>query len=387
MDKERAAYLLNRYQEGTITSDERDEFVLLLHHPAFEGLRNEMLDSKWSLDGEMDTPQASFATYDRLLASIKAVPRPSSVRRFRKWLPYAAAAILVATAAGWLIFSSQSDQHPSELVHAADVQPGGNKATLTLADGRTIELSETHGGIVVGEGISYLDGTSVIDDESLPEIIDYEISTPRGGTYQVTLPDGTQVWLNAGTVLRYPSRFEKDKRVVELSGEAYFDVEPLLSKQVDNGKVPFLVRTDKQTVEVLGTQFNLSAYPDDHDVRTTLVDGSVRVASVNDAYTPVVLQPGQQSVFAAGTMTISKVEVEPFIAWKDGYFDFLYTPFPEMIVQIARWYDVELVYKGKVPQETFSGRMSRAVSLQSVLKFFEGSKIKTTLSGGKLIIE
>lgn len=384
MDKERALYLLERYHAGICTADEQAEFALLLHHPKFDELRHEMLDSLWP--NEQDELNAD-ADYVRVLSSIKGMRRPTSVRLLRQWLPYAVAIALFVVVGAWYFFDARTVVRQDEQVGLQDVTPGGNRATLTLADGTKIDLNEAQGGIVVGDGISYLDGTSVIETpEHLPKAVDYEISTPKGGTYQVTLPDGTTVWLNAGTVLRYPSRFEEGQRIVELAGEAYFDVKPLLAKNNVQTKVPFLVRTEGQTVEVLGTQFNLSAYPEDGDVRTTLVNGSVRVNATGGGGSPVILDPGQQSVLTKGLMTVKEVDIESFIAWKDGYFDFNYTPFPEMIVQIARWYDVEVVYNGVVPQETFSGRMSRKVTLQGVLKFFEGSEIKATLKGNNLII-
>jgi len=390
MTRERATYLLDRYHADLCTPEERAEFVLLLHHPKFKSLRNELLDSRWPKEGDTDVQEVTPAVYERILATIKSTPRASSVRRFRLWFPFAAAIIAMTLVGIWLFVGNQADQCQSQLGNVDDVQPGGNRATLTLADGREIELSDEQSGIVIGTGISYLDGTSIIDNGETPErstsIIDYQISTPKGGTYQVTLPDGTHVWLNAGTILRYPSKFDADQRVVELSGEAYFDVTQIESKHAKNKKVPFLVRTNSQTIEVLGTQFNLSAYKEDGDVKTTLVEGSVRVASPTDEHLPVVLEPGQQSIYAGGKVAVATIDVEPFIAWKDGYFDFLYTPFPEMIAQIARWYDIKLIYKGEVPNETFSGKMSRDVTLQYVLKFVEGSGIKVTLDNGQLII-
>lgn len=391
MDTERAIFLLERYHAGILTPEERAEFVLLLHHPKCEQLRNDILDVQWPEEEDLGLDHLPSDVSERILVAIKQTPRHSTVKRLRQWIPYAAAVVVFVAIGAWVYFLSDSVEDGQDLVEVQDVGPGGNRATLTLADGRQIELSETHNGIVIGDGIAYLDGTSVIDNadglSDLAETVYYEISTPKGGTYQVTLPDGTKVSLNAGSSLRYPSRFEREQRLIELSGEAYFEVTPLHVKNAPGDKVPFIVRTEKQTVEVLGTQFNLSAYPEDTDVRTTLVNGSVRVASVSDTNTPVILQPGQQSVLTDEGVTIKNVEVESFIAWKDGYFDFLYTPFSEMVAQIARWYDVEVVYKGEIPEDTFSGRMSRNVSLKGVLKFFEGSKVNVEQVGNKLIIE
>src|SRR5690606_13352531 len=177
-----------------------------------------------------------------------------------------------------------------------DILPGGNRATLTLADGRTINLSEAQTGIVVGDGITYLDGTGVLDNSASSVSTIMSLSTPKGGTYQITLPDGSKVWLNANSTLKYPSRFGGKERVVELEGEAYFDVSQQSTANSRQASfVPFLVKTNNQTVEVLGTEFNISAYADDPVTKTTLVEGSVKV-SAHAVNASTLLKPGEQGL-------------------------------------------------------------------------------------------
>src|SRR5690606_2975088 len=166
-----------------------------------------------------------------------------------------------------------------------DIPPGSNRATLTLASGQTVHLKEDEGGIVVGEELSYEDGSAVYEaNESALENTYYELSTPRGGTYKVSLPDGTVVWLNAASSLKYPGRFAENERVVEVSGEAYFSVAPAANK-------PFKLVHAEQTISVLGTEFNLTAYADDEGIKTTLMNGSIAVKSTVNDQPPTVLHP------------------------------------------------------------------------------------------------
>ena len=327
-------------------------------------------------------------------------------RRFR-WVPYAAAVLLVALSATWLYFDNQINPE-AEIVNLPSdiIQPGGNKAVLTLTDGRVIDLSANQSGIIVGSEMTYLDGSEIFDNgldtrEESPMFSAsslMSISTPRGGQYQITLPDGTHVWLNAGSTLKYPSRFTGVERIVELEGEAYFDVrqQALDSRRLMGkvggssvssleAKVPFIVKTRHQTLKVLGTQFNISAYADEPETQTTLVEGSVRLAATGGS---VTLAPGEQGRLQDdGTLYKQRVDVTPYTAWKAGNFYFDDTPLSEMMKQIARWYDVEVVYEGKVPVESFSGMMARSVTLPTVLELLRISEIRYRIEERKLIIQ
>lgn len=388
-DQQRIRHLVTLYLEGRLSDMDEAEFWGYVEDPSFEPIIKQLLSEKFGTEtvrtGLDDQAQARIL--DRIYKSDTLRIRP---KRFG-WLPYAAAAVLiVGMGVGFFLYERLS-QPDSEVVQlpSEDVQPGGNRAVLTLADGRRILLNEDQSGIVLSnDEITYKDGNSLANLDARSHLEGpmqwLELTTPRGGAYQVTLPDGTDVWLNAGSVLRYPIRFDREQRTVELSGEAYFEVAQL---RIKNRKVPFLVKTTEQTVEVLGTKFNLSAYADDANVKTTLVEGSVRVASATDQYTPIVLKPGQQSIQEIGSVAVAAVDVRPFIAWKEGYFHFKSTPFPDVIKQMTRWYDIDVVFKGDAPTQTFSGKMSRNVSLQSVLKFFEGSGVSFVVANGKLMVQ
>lgn len=291
----------------------------------------------------------------------------------------AAAAIVLLIVLGSYYQHKLSDVVDSEvMVLSQDVAPGSNRATLVLADGQTIELTDKQKGIVV-------EGQSIFYDNGKEELVDLDeevtllvLSTPKGGTYQIELSDGTRVWLNASTTLKYPSRFVGYERTVEIDGEAYFAV-------TKDEKKPFTVVSHGQRIQVLGTEFNLSAYKDDQKVQTTLVEGSVGL-HINGRTDPILLVSNEQSTLFGNNVRKRVVDVEPYIAWKEGHFYFDNTSLRDMMQQMSRWYDVEIVYTQGVPQERFSGMISREVSLQTVLEFLRISGINYRIEGKKLII-
>src|SRR5690606_22741368 len=203
------------------------------------------------------------------------------------------------------------------------------------------------------------------------------LTTPKGGTYRLTLSDGTNVWLNAASTLRYPAKFTGTERMVELEGEAYFEVSRLT--RGSDIRVPFRVVSKGQTVEVLGTEFNITAYADEDAVRTTLVEGSVQVVSDGAIETqrpqPVTLRPGQQSVVSPDGTQINSVDVSMFTAWKDGLFSFRETEMSDAMRQLARWYNVDVVYEGAVPETYFFGNIRRDKSLAHALAILKKSGI------------
>lgn len=330
-------------------------------------------------------------------------------RRTRPWMPYAAAAVLLAASAipvaNWV--KRQPAPVGAEVAGANEptIRPASDRATIRLSDGRTIFLDGERDGIVIDGGqISYRNGTAPILELQPAELEFITVQTPRGGTYQVTLPDGTTVWLNAETTLQYPFRFNTDERVVHLEGEAYFNVERRASMNArtpaagtatgfataETGLVylPFKVVSPNQTVEVLGTEFNVSAYADDQEVRTTLVNGKVSIhsASRNEQ---LVLYPGEQGRVGKMTMDKSKVDVADYIDWKHGQFVFRNETAGNALKQIARWYDVEIEYPADkdVLEERFSGTISRYDSLLTVLDIVrEAGQIDFSINNRKVII-
>jgi len=264
-----------------------------------------------------------------------------------------------------------------------DVLPGGDKATLTLADGSTILLDDAQNGYLTQQGnskIIKLEGKLSYDptNKNSREIVYNTISTPKGGQYQLELPDGSQVWLNATSSIHFPTSFVGKERRVEITGEAYFEV-------AKNRDMPFIVTVNGAEVQVLGTHFNVNAYSDEDNVKTTLLEGSVRFVSRANIN---MLKPGQQSQLAGDGLikVVSNVDVDEVVAWKNGMFDFDNAGIETVMRQLSRWYDVEIEYKGKT-DDLFIAEMRRNIKLSDALKALElTGKVKFDIQGKKIIV-
>lgn len=389
MEKETFNELLKKYEEGQCTPEEAAH-----------------MESWFVVFAKEAPPLAGQPDYDRIDADLRQrlglpsgeVRGTSKIYRVRMVLRYVAA-ILVFVAVGISIYQYTSDDKPSQQLsskYGDDVLPGTNRATLALADGSIIELSESQDGIIINDDeVIYEDGASlaVISNEGQrEEILQLVLTTPKGGQYQVTLPDGSKVWLNAASTLTYPSRFSDSARVVSLDGEAYFDISERLSV-VDNRslrekeKIPFLVKTINQTVEVLGTQFNISAYVDEEETKTTLVEGSVRVVPTTGRQSPVTIRPGDQSTVRGAQLDIQQVDANEYTAWKDGLFILNNADFIKAIRQLERWYDVEFV--GDVASNAkVSAILPRTVNLSDVLNAMaENTNMKFTITGRRIMVQ
>ncbi|WP_285010208.1 FecR family protein [Pedobacter faecalis] len=244
-----------------------------------------------------------------------------------------------------------------KIVYKNDVNPGTDAATLTLANGDTIQLNGSKKGVIIGGDIKYNDGDVV--ETGLAGSQELTAQTPRGGTYQFTLSDGTRVWMNAESKISFPSRFSGDQREVKLEGEAYFEV----AKRAQ----PFVVATGSQKVEVLGTHFNIKGYTGDSDIRTTLLEGSVRVSRADERISEVI-RPGEQAI-NRGNILVEKVDVSEAVAWKNGSTLFKERTLESIMRELSRWYDVQVVYEPGAPkQETYSGAVSRTRNLSAILE-------------------
>ncbi len=418
---EHIADLFRKYLADDYTKAELDEILRYFRHPVDESRLDELVAHEL---GRLDAIDADRqALVDSISGTVErrvfSRTRPT-VRKPNRWLPYAAAAaiLLAATAAWWAISLQQS----AVSTDMAEILPGGNRATLTLADGRTIDLDEAQTGIVVGaEDITYDDG-SVVSTVDSPHAglttYDLQLTTPKGGQYQVTLPDGSKVWLNSASTLKYPSRFANDSREVILEGEAFFEIKEIQGTPKAFGtpagnlkssagtpntyagarvsRVPFKVQTSSQTVDVLGTQFNISAYADDTETKTTLVSGKVRVVGAVDVgannHSPdksgVTLNPGQQATTRGAATTINTVDPDQYTAWKSGLFRFGGEPLEHVMKQVSRWYDVDVAFADDrlrtIPVE---GIVDRYDNLATLLRLFESvGDVRFTVQGRKLTV-
>ncbi len=316
---------------------------------------------------------------------------PSKIRKMRKiWS--AAAAILLLISGG--IYFLQSHEHPKrELadfenkVPVNDAKPGGNKATLTLANGSVVILETAKSGAISQQGGSQVikldDGRLLYKAEvgNAAETVEYNtVSTPRGGQYQLVLSDGSKVWLNAESSITFPTAFVGKQRKVEIKGEAYFEI-------AHNPKMPFEVKVKNLNVQVLGTHFNVNAYDDETAVKTTLIEGLVKVSE--GAFSKM-LKPGQQAVaFSRGNkdIVVENVDVDEAVAWKNGFFHFNNSGLEEIMRQLSRWYDVEVVYNGVIPKRQFVGEMQRDLKLSQVLGLLAKNKVNFQIDGRKIIVQ
>lgn len=330
--------------------------------------------------------QANPERMEQVYASIRPAETPvAPVSRRRRWLyPAAAAAVvavIIATAALWRLRPQQPlAGHTQDPAH--QVIPGGNKAVLTLADGSTITLDSAANGALARQGnvqvrngqLAYKAGGSHTSGA-----VEYNmLAIPRGGQFRVTLPDGTNVWINAASSLRYPTTFHGADRTVELTGEAYFEVAKMPEK-------PFRVKVRNMDVQVLGTHFNVMAYTEEATVQTTLLEGAVKVHTAGGG---TALRPGQQLRLdqAGQVAVIDNVDLDEIVAWKNGYFRFNHEKLPGVMRQIARWYDVDIAYEGNIPDREFGGKISRSSSIEEVLKILELSKVHFRIEKKKIIV-
>jgi transmembrane sensor len=265
-----------------------------------------------------------------------------------------------------------------------DIAPGTNKAMLTLSNGSTILLDSAHTGMLAKQGNAKIlklnSGQLAYNtlNEKPAEALYNILTTPRGGQYQLQLPDGTHVWLNASSSIKYPTAFTGKKRDVEISGEAYFKI-------AKNPGQPFIVTVNGMEVQALGTQFNINSYNDEASVSTTLVEGSVKVTSDNVG---VILEPGQQSQLKNGRLRLIKnANTEEITSWKEGWFHFESVDLKTILRQFSRWYDVDVVYEGEIKNRKFFGVVNRSSTLLNVLEMLKDNNIVFKIEGKKLIVK
>jgi transmembrane sensor len=327
---------------------------------------------------------------DQILHRIKQTQRPKAIQK-RLWpARLTAAAVLIMVASGGFFFYLKNEKIKANLLAQQSIVPGGNKATLTLANGKVINLSQAQNGDLGKQaGITITktaDGQLIYTIEDASNVADAKsmyntIETPKGGQYQLRLPDGSKIWLNAASALKYPANLASLKeRRVELKGEAYFEI-------AKDARKPFVVVTDQQEVKVLGTHFNVKSYADDYATKTTLLEGSVQVTAQSGAQS-IVLKPGQQSNLKRNALNVLNVEAEDEIDWKNGDFVFKAENLKSIMRKIARWYNVEVDYQDDVPQDVeLEGLVSRSKSITEVLKLMESTdKVHFKFEGRKIIV-
>jgi transmembrane sensor len=317
----------------------------------------------------------------------------------------AAASVILLISAGTWYYYSQSSQNKTAKTDnnksgiTSQIVPGSNKAMLTLGDGSTLVLTSLQNGNVADQGqaqITKTDGRLIYNRKpdakaSIGQDLYNTVTTPRGGEYQITLPDGSKVWLNAASSLRFPIAFAGNERIVELTGEAYFEVNPqeqnTKNKDVANrkgkiAKTPFIVKINtpagnKNEVEVLGTHFNVMAYSEEGTIKTTLIEGKVKVTSGNNFQT---IKPGEQAKLKEGNIMVQDVDAEDVVGWTSGFIPVGGPDIEYTLRQISRWYDVNIKYEGKKPDGSFEGKLPRAATIENIIKLLNANNIKARLN-------
>jgi transmembrane sensor len=385
MEKRKFLLLLKKYRTGQASEQEkayltayynlfdaRPDVTEMLNPEETDFLKNQIkAELKNKIDLHQQNPAAkTFKLYYRLTA---------------------AAVVLIAFSAGLLLYTQKDKGNIfSAFRHRPnDIAPGGNKAILTLANGTRIVLTNAKNGLLAQQGGTQINKTAngqiiynVAQAVKGTDTAFNTITTPRGGQYMVVLPDSSRVYLDASSSLRFPAAFSGKLRTVMLTGEAYFEV-------AHNKNMPFHVISKGQTVEVLGTHFNINAYSDEKDIKTTLLEGSVRVSAEGGT---ALLTPGEQAQIAK-TVTAGKnitviqnANTDEAVAWKNGFFQFENADIQTIMRQFARWYNVDVVFEGNVQERLFSGEIHRNLTVLQALDLLNYANVHFSIDGKKIIV-
>lgn len=391
MEKLRLIELLKKLQTNRLSTKEQLELKRFVQDEQYAQLMAEVIQTD-NLDGVSGPdPKASA----RMLRNIKnSIPAATSntrpLRLHRRWISIAAAACILVS---FLLYQryfikTQHQDYLEQFLASSPIIPGDHRAELLLEDGSKIDLESLGNDTTL-----QMDGYQIHKNKkgqlsySLPRgqkktTIYNTIVTPRGGEYQLQLPDGSRVWINASSKLRYPLQWATESRQIELQGEAFFQVNP---KIVSGKSVPFIVQTGEQRLEVLGTSFNINSY--EQDILTTLVEGEVKLWSSRSPEKK--LAPNQQASFNKARETIVTKSVDPIyaIAWKNGSFAFENNSIQEVMSQLSRWYDVEVDYRNDVSDVRFSGTISRFEQISTVLRLIElTGSVRFQIEGRRIVV-
>jgi len=393
MEKDRLQKLVVKYTSGHIDTSELTELFEYVvangDSPDMQSLLSELLettvaDDRLRLDAD--------SLYQRITHAYEAAHRRKSLHRLQWW--YGAAAVLLVAAGVWIFGSnmlSNGDTSDAMEIRTVTTAPT-DKPLLRLADGRTIYLDSVINGVLASEDgmqISFHnDAIYYTDTSTAPssQRLENTIVTPKGRQYQVVLPDGSRLWLNAASTVTYPVRFNRDQREITIRGEVYLEVERAADW-------PFVVHTETQRIEVLGTKFNVSAYPDDLTTLTTLVEGRVKVSmtgTVNaNSQNSLVLKPGQQVVSSENDalLRMNRVDPEEIISWKDNLFVFSNEEISDVMKKVSRWYDVEVEYKDGMAGKRIGGDIPRFDRVEELMEALEYTGLlRYEQKGGVIVI-
>ena len=372
-----AEELLNKYVQGTCSEEE-----------------SAMLES-WHLKDlseskDIPSKETILLVNQRMRSNLYAYTGQHQQKTQRLWPPlaYVASALFLISIGTYIYIDRSISDQTSILNHKNDlseIRPGTTKATLTLSNGKKILLNNTTQGLLAKEDKvsirSAAQGALIYSalEKTGGRIYSHILETPKGGQYQVDLSDGTKVWLNASSTLTYPSVFKNKERYVELTGEAYFEVAK------DKNK-PFKVKSGRQVIEVLGTHFNVFAYPDDKKIQTVLLEGSIKISKGNKTR---LIRPGQlaSTVDSSDVISTATADLEKSMAWKNNEFIFNGENLESIMKSISRWYNIEIVYRGNSGKTKYWGAVSRNQNLSAVLKMLQSTgKVSFSVEGRRVTV-
>lgn len=399
---------LFRYFNGKASVEEEDMLMYLMNQENRKEEVEAVMEEVWTQYQATSGIISAEKGKDIVEQILNQKQTPTISRRnvfpFRfRW----AAAILIIISCSILVWQQWKPSPQEGYTNLADnpnhdVQPGREGAILTLSDGTHIELDTIRSGIInseIGTALEVSEGKLAynltnFDSNRLnsAQVQWHTLTTPKGRQFSLELPDGTKLWLNAASSIRFPIAFTGKERTVELTGEAYFEVTPSPDQ-------PFIVITRQQQVKVLGTHFNINAYDDEDAEKTTLLEGSVQVSGwghddVNTGFQArqknILLKPGQQLTVAAGAggskTDVTTVDLDQVIAWKNGVFNFHRQSLQSAMRQISRWYGVEIVYEKNIPEVQFGGKVQRNLQLSQIIKGLADEEVSFRIEGNKLIV-
>jgi ferric-dicitrate binding protein FerR (iron transport regulator) len=382
MEKQTFLQLLDKYIDGTASHAEQtllEEYYKRLNQKASFDLNEE--EEQALREGMLKNIQFRIHKKEHI------IPKSPLQKSHALWYAAAASILLFLSIGGYFIFNKKTQQQIVQ-TQSNDVAPGGNKAILKLADGRTIIIDDAKNGLIAQQAFTTINKTNkgllVYKDQvyakSRPMVYD-TLTIPRGGQFPIRLADGTKVWLNSATSLRYPETFAGNERKVELIyGEAYFEV-------VHNSAKPFRVVVKGQTIEDIGTQFNVNAYDDESAMKTTLLEGSVKISKSEQK---IILKPGQQAIVKSvnSPILVQNVDINETVAWKNGYFKFDGEDLKSVMRKVSRWYNVDVTYRGDFGDNiSFLGEISRSKNISAILKIMEATgNVHFQITGRRVVV-
>jgi transmembrane sensor len=399
-EAERIAYLLSGFMQQTLSEIEHDELdAWMTSNPNNQRLFEELTDP--DILGkrlvEWDEPVEEIAL-EKIKERLQFSNQQNKGKRVRM-MRYSIAASVILLAGIYFIYTLMNRNDRSAIeplsTNKDQLQPGGNNALLILANGDTVNLAAAKNGLIDSssgsEVMKTADGQLSYENPEARILAFHTLHTPVGGQYSLTLPDGSRVWLNSSSRLKYPVAFTGKDRIVELEGEAYFEITSLTIPN-NNQRIPFIVKVADVSVEVLGTRFNINAYADENSIRTTLVEGRIRLETGDEeqkTFESKILQPGEQAMVQKGNIEVKGIEaadMEEVLSWKNGVFRFRDESIESIMRQVGRWYGSEVQYEGKIEYH-FNATILRGEPVARLLEVLEETgRVKFKIDGRKIMV-